>query len=99
VHYDAEPQRRAEYHSLVGDGMTEGYAADDGVGLHFRGTRLHRVVSSRPGGQAYHVHRGRGGVRETALDVDYLGAPRRPRRRSTAPAAAAAGHRKSVPAL
>ena len=31
VHYDAEPQRREEYHSLVGEGMSEGYAADDGA--------------------------------------------------------------------
>ena len=48
VHYDAEPQRRAEYHALVGEGMRGGYAADDGVGLHFRGTRLTRVGQLAP---------------------------------------------------
>ena len=48
VHYDAEPARRAEYHRFVGDGMRPGYAAEDGVALHFRRTRLERVVSSRP---------------------------------------------------
>ncbi len=78
VHYDAEPERRAEYHALVGDGMRDGYAADDGVGLHFRGTRLARVVSSRLNGCAYRVQATPDGtVTETPLDVDYLGAPGR----------------------
>ncbi len=77
VRYDAEPQRRAEYHALVGEGMRGGYAADDGVGLHFRGTRLTRVVSSRPDGRAYHVQATDGRIEETPLDVDYLGAPGR----------------------
>ena len=36
VHYDAEPARRLEYHSLVGEGMRPGFAAEDGVALHFR---------------------------------------------------------------
>ncbi|HEX3451870.1 MAG TPA: peptidase E [Solirubrobacteraceae bacterium] len=69
VHYDAEPARRAEYHRFVADGMRSGFAADDGVALHFRRTRLSRVVSSRAGGRAYRVeHRARGVV-ETPLDV------------------------------
>jgi dipeptidase E len=55
VHYDAEPARRAEYHRFVGDGMRSGYAAEDGVALHFRGTLLERAVSSRPNGHAYRV--------------------------------------------
>ena len=55
VHYDAEPARRAEYHRFVADGMRAGFAAEDGVALHFRGTRLERVVSSRPDGSAYRV--------------------------------------------
>jgi len=69
VHYDAEPARRAEYHRFVARGMRAGFAADDGVALHFRRTRLSRVVSSRAGGCAYRVeHRARGVV-ETPLDV------------------------------
>ena len=55
VHYDAEPARRAEYHRFVGDGMRPGFAVEDGVALHFRRTRLERVVSSRPDGRAYRV--------------------------------------------
>ena len=57
VHYDAEPARREEYHRAVAEGMTAGFAVEDGVGLHFRGTQLERVVSSRPGGRAFLVER------------------------------------------
>ena len=39
VHYDAEPARRAEYRRFVADGMLAGFAAEDGVALHFRETR------------------------------------------------------------
>jgi len=75
VHYDAEPARRAEYHRAVADGMRGGFAADDGVALHFRGTRLEHVVSSRPDGSAYEVQSHGGKVAEKRLEVRYLGAP------------------------
>jgi len=75
VHYDAEPARRTEYHSLVGEGMCGGFAADDGVALHFKGTTLDRVVSSRERGGAFHVQRVGDEVTETALTVSYLGEP------------------------
>lgn len=71
VHYDAEPQRREEYLRFVGDGMRPGYAADDSAALHFEGTELARVVSSRPGRRAFLVDDGG----EQPLDVQYLGAP------------------------
>ena len=74
VHYDAEPARRAEYHRFVGDGMRAGYAVEDGVALHFRGTGLERAVSSRPDGRAYIVEPDGGSVKETELEVSYLGA-------------------------
>jgi dipeptidase E len=82
VHYDAEPARRAEYHRAVADGMCGGYAADDGVALHFRGTHLQRAVSSRPDGRAYLVQKKGSTVRESALEVSYLGttAAERPKR-------------------
>jgi dipeptidase E len=73
VHYDAEPQRRAEYHRFVADGMRPGFAAEDGVALHFHGTGLQRVVSSRPDGGAFLVEHDGKRVRETRLDVSYLG--------------------------
>jgi dipeptidase E len=73
VHYDGEPARRAEYHSLVGEGMCAGFAVDDGVALHFEGTSLRRVVSSREHGSAFHVQRVEDRVRETSLEVSYIG--------------------------
>jgi peptidase E len=87
VHYDAEPARRGEYHRLVGDGMRAGFAVEDGVALHFRETRLERIVSSRPGGRAYRVEPIEGEVVEIPLPTDYLGArPPEPagRRQATA---------------
>jgi len=74
VHYDAEPARRAEYHSLVRDGMREGFTVDDGVALRFEGTRLERVVGSRLDGAAYHVERIGNEIVESALEVSFLGA-------------------------
>jgi dipeptidase E len=73
VHYDAEPERRAEYHRFVADGMRPGFAAEDGVALHFRGTGLHRAVSSRPDGGAFMVEHDGKRVRETRLEVSFLG--------------------------
>jgi dipeptidase E len=79
VHYDAEPDRRTEYHRFVGEGMRAGYAADDGVALHFRATMLERVVSSRADGHAYRVEGSRRSVREISLEVVHLGADKRDR--------------------
>jgi dipeptidase E len=72
VHYDAEPARRVEYHRFVSDGMRPGFAADDGVALHFRGTLLERVVSSRSSACAYRVEPAARAVAEFPLDVTLL---------------------------
>jgi dipeptidase E len=74
VHYDAEPARRAEYHRFVGDGMRPGFAADDGVALHFRGTLLERVVSARAHAFAYRVEPVGKSVSEFPLAVTELDA-------------------------
>jgi peptidase E len=74
VHYDAESARRAEYHRFVGDGMRGGFAAEDGVALHFHGTTLEHVVSSRPRAFAYRVEPANDGVVEARLDAAYLDA-------------------------
>ncbi len=74
VHYDAEPARREEYHRAVAEGMDAGFAVEDGVALHFLGTRLVRVVSSRPDGRAFMVRRRGGRVHEAPLNADFLGA-------------------------
>ncbi|HSJ93718.1 MAG TPA: Type 1 glutamine amidotransferase-like domain-containing protein, partial [Gaiellaceae bacterium] len=57
-HYDGEELRRPVYHELVADGFPAGYAADDGVALHFAGTELVEAVASWPGARAYRVEPG-----------------------------------------
>ncbi len=57
-HYDGEERRRPRYRELVDGGFPAGYAADDGVALHFVGTELREVVSVREGATAYRVEQG-----------------------------------------
>jgi dipeptidase E len=54
-HYDGEERRRPVYTQLVADGFPAGVAADDDVGVHFVGTELREVVTSRDGATAYRV--------------------------------------------
>jgi peptidase E len=62
VHYDSEEQRRPLYQRLIAEeALPAGYATDDGVGLHYRGTELVEAVTDRPGTFAYRVERGRDG--------------------------------------
>jgi dipeptidase E len=56
VHADGEPQRLPVWLDGVRDGtLPGGWALDDGVGALFRGARLERLVSSRPGAGAERV--------------------------------------------
>lgn len=73
-HYDGEPERRPSYHQFVGSGeLIDGYACDDGVGLHFVGTALQRVIASRPNAHAYRVTReGGAAAREQAIPAERL---------------------------
>ena len=57
-HYDGEELRRPMYRKLVDEGFAPGYAADDGVALHFVGTELREIVTSQPGAWAYRVEPG-----------------------------------------
>jgi len=57
-HYDGEEQRRPVYTRLVANGFPPGLAADDAVGLHFVGTELNEVVTTREGSCAYRVEPG-----------------------------------------
>jgi dipeptidase E len=54
-HYDGEERRRPVYTQLVAGGFPAGVAADDDVALHYVGTELHDVVTSREGATAYRV--------------------------------------------
>ncbi len=82
--------------TAVRDGaLPGGWAADDGVGLLFRGTALARVVSSRPGAAALRVDAVGGELVRHRVEPELLGAAARPaagaRRRPRA-ARAAPGH-------
>jgi peptidase E len=72
-HYDGEPGRRPTYQRLVAAGFAAGYAVDDGAALHFVGSRLADVVSSRSGAGAYRVELRDGSLVEERLSVRFLG--------------------------
>jgi peptidase E len=69
-HYDAEEQRRPLYHRLIADGaLSPGYATDNGVGLHYRGTEMVEAVTEVIGAGAYFVERSvDGSVKETRIE-------------------------------
>ncbi len=75
VHADGEPERLPVWLASVRDGtLPGGWAADDGVGLLFRGETLDRVVSSRPGAGAQRVDALAGELVRHRLEPDLLGA-------------------------
>jgi peptidase E len=72
-HYDGEAERRPSFTRLVREGrLRPGLAAEDGVGLHFVGERLARVVTARAGQRAYRVEMREGEVAETPLAAESL---------------------------
>lgn len=72
-HYDGETARRPVYQRLVSAGeLGDGYAADDGAGLHFAGGDLVRAVAARPGAKAYRVERRGEAAVETPITPDNL---------------------------
>ena len=68
-HYDGEERRRPVYTRLVADGLPAGIAADDDVALHYVGTDLRGVFTSREGATAYRV----GPSGEEALEATFVG--------------------------
>lgn len=74
VHADGEPERLPVWFAGIRSGeIPGGWAADDGVGLLFRGTRLARVVSSRPGTAALRVDAVGGELVRQRLTPELLG--------------------------
>ncbi|HEV3055681.1 MAG TPA: Type 1 glutamine amidotransferase-like domain-containing protein, partial [Solirubrobacteraceae bacterium] len=74
VHYEDEPGRRDAFHDAVLAGLPPGYGVGDGAALHFVGTELAEVVSSRSEARAAYVSAGgAGGIVERELPVRYLG--------------------------
>src|SRR3954452_8603815 len=79
VHADGEPDRLPVWLEAVRTGaLPGGFAADDGVGLLFRGRSFERAVSSRPGAGALRVAAVDGELVRRRVDAQLLDAPRRP---------------------
>ena len=80
VHADGEPERLPVWLASVRDGtLPGGWALDDGVGLLFRGLRMDRVVSSRPGAGAQRVDQVAGELVRHRLTPELLGDGQQPR--------------------
>ncbi|HEX5309083.1 MAG TPA: Type 1 glutamine amidotransferase-like domain-containing protein [Solirubrobacteraceae bacterium] len=75
VHADGEPDRLPVWLDCLRSGtLPGGWAAEDGVGLLFRGTKLERAVSSRAGAQAQRVDAVEGELVRERIEPDLLGA-------------------------
>ncbi len=72
-HYGGDEERRRAFHRTIAERFGAGYAADDGAALHFTGSALAEVVSSRPEAGAYRVEQAEGRIVETRLRVRFLG--------------------------
>lgn len=69
-HYDGEEDRRPAYQKFILEGkIGSGYAADDGVALHYIDEELHKIVSSRVHAKGYRVDK----EKEAILTTHYLG--------------------------
>ena len=76
VHADGEPERLPVWLQALGTGeLPGGWAADDGVGLVYRGTELERVVSSRPAATALRCDTVSGELVRRRVQPDLLDAP------------------------
>ncbi len=71
-HYDSELSRRPAYQGAIAEGLTPGWAVDDGVALHFEGTELRAKVSTAPSAHLYRLEEIDGEVRETAIEPQPL---------------------------
>lgn len=79
VHDDlADQPRRQRFRDLIAAGeLPAGYATDDGVGLHYVGTRLHEALSVLPSGSAWNVvPDGNCGCTETPIQPRQWNPPR-----------------------
>ena len=72
-HYNWEAYQNGYRHLLSQRAIANGYAAEDGVALHFVGDRLTDIVSSRPEAKAYYLEYKNGKVVENTLNTKYLG--------------------------
>jgi peptidase E len=92
VHYADEPGRRAAFMDAVANGMPAGFGVGDGAALHFVGTDLAAVVSSKPCSRAMYVcSDGNGGAVERDLPVRFLGEAAAPEAEGSDPALVGGG--------
>ena len=72
-HYDSEEQRRPLFQMLIAGGsLPGGFATDDGVGIHFRGTDFVEAVSDRPNAYAWRVEPAVSGSAAGVLETQIL---------------------------
>jgi dipeptidase E len=72
-HYDGEAQRRPSYHRLLANGeIFAGVAIEDWTGVHFKGSEIHRVISSKRGARAYSMRAVHGSVQEVPMPGEFL---------------------------
>src|SRR5262249_12915789 len=94
--YEEEAGRKSAFEQAIADGIQPGYGASDGTALHFVGSELLEVVSSRPHARAHYVSSdGDGGAIERELPVNYLGARPPPPAHAVDPGEAIAAGRLS----
>ncbi len=72
-HYNWEAYRNGYHRLLSEDLIAKGYAAEDGVALHFIGDRIKNIVSSLTSAKAYYLEKKNGKVLENPLNTKYLG--------------------------
>lgn len=72
-HYDAESNRRSDFHQLVENAeLPPGIGIDDGAAVLFEGQQMIEVVASRPAAKAYQVSLEDGQIMEEPLEARYL---------------------------
>lgn len=72
-HYNWEIYKNGYHQLLDRELIKEGYAADDGVAIHFIDDRIYKIVSSRTTAKAYYIQKKNGQVIENLLHTQYLG--------------------------
>ena len=73
-HYDGEPNRRPDFHSLIKSGqLPSGIGIDDGAAVLFEGQEIVEVVASRVKATAYQVKLKNGQIIEKPIAAKNLG--------------------------
>jgi peptidase E len=72
-HFDGEAQRRPSYHRLLAAGeIGAGVAIEDWTGVHYIGSEIHKVISSKRAARAYRMRVAHGSVQEVPFMAELL---------------------------